>query len=342
MATNKNITLKDIAKHFGVSVSTVSKAINDSHEISGELKGNIRSYAQNMRYRPNQMALNLRRSRTRTIGVVVPNILNHFFAQVLYGIQKVAAERDYHVISCISDESYEKESKTLQLLDAGTVDGILMSLSEQTQRRNDLSEIQKLQEQGLPLVLFDRVSDRIACDKVIVDDFEAGHKATTFLLQRGCTSIVWVTPIGESSVGRLRLRGHQRALEEAGISFDATLVVDLHDPNDLEAIIHWLLAHKQVNAMVGLDELTAVRLLHLVRAKGLQVPQDMAIIGFTNGPLSQYVTPSLTTISQHGKHIGESAATLLIERLEHPSTDREWITKVVKTSLIERDSTRRQ
>ncbi len=328
-----------MARHFGVSISTVSKAMNNSPEISAGLKEKIHTYAVTMQYRPNKMALSLRRKRSRTIGVVVPNILNHFFAQVLYGIQKVAAERNYHVISCISDESFEKESKTLQLLDAGTVDGILMSLSEETQRKKDLSALQKLQHQGLPMVLFDRVSDRISCDKVVVDDFEAGYKATTFLLQRACTSIVWVTPIGASSVGRLRLKGHQRALEEAGIPFDANLVVDLHDPTDLEAIIHWLLEHKKVDAMVGLDELTAVRLLQLVREKGLAVPQKISIIGFTNGPLSQYVTPALTTVSQHGKYIGESAAKLLVERLEHSSPPKEFTTKVVKTQLIERDST---
>lgn len=338
----KKITLKDIATYFNVSISTVSKAINDSHEISTGLKDKIQKYAKEKNYKPNRLALNLLNKSNRTIGVIVPNILNYFFVQVLYGIEKVANEKGYNIISCISDESFEKESKTLEFLDSGTVDGLIVSLSEETQEKKRVETLIDILDKQIPLVLFDRVSDLVDCDKVVVDDFEAGYKATTYFLDTGCKTVALLSPISKSSVGALRFEGYKKALSEKNIPFDEKLVVNFDKNDDLDMLMSFLLDYASIDAILGLDEITAVRALQLVKSKGYNVPQDISIIGFTNGQLSEYVSPGLTTVSQHGKYIGESAAIQLIERIENDDVKQsDFKTKIVKTSLILRDSTRK-
>lgn len=338
----KKITLKDIAAHFLVSVSTASKAINDSHEISVALKEKIQAYAKDKNYKPSRLALNLRNKSNKTIGVIVPNILNYFFVQVLYGIEKVANDKGYNIISCISDESFEKESKTLEFLDSGTVDGLIVSLSEETQEKKRVEALLEIVDNQIPLVLFDRVSDLVHCDKVVVDDFEAGHTATTYFLDTGCKNIAFVSPISKSSVGTLRFEGYQKALSEKNIPLNDKLVVNFGKDDDLDVLMSILLDGAPVDAILGLDEITAVKVLKMVIARGYSVPDDISIIGFTNGQLSEYVTPALTTVSQHGKYIGESAAKRLIERIENAKELKsEFKTKVVKTSLVVRNSTRK-
>ena len=335
----KKVTLKDIAGHFKVSISTVSKAVNDSHEISTELKAKIQEYAKEKHYKPNRLALNLLNRNTKTIGVVVPNILNYFFVQVLYGIEKIANENGYNIISCISDESNAKESKTLEFFDSGTVDGLIISLAEETQNENKHEALIDIINNDIPVVLFDRVSDVLECDKVVVDDFEAGYKTTKHLINIGCTTIAVVNPIGSSSVGKLRLEGYKKALKEFEIPYDPKLLINLSPKDDLDLLMSFLLNYKTIEGIIGFDEITAVKILEIVKARGYNVPNDISIIGFTNGQLSKYVTPSLTMVSQHGKYIGELTAKLLINRIKTPGLPFE--TKTVKTSLLVRDSTKK-
>lgn len=336
----KKLTLKEIAQIFNVSISTVSKAINDSHEISGELKEKIQRFAKENKYRPNKLALNLRQRKTKTIGVVVPNILNYFFTQVFSGIEKVADREGYNLLSCISDESYEKEVRTLGFLGGGTVDGLIISMAEETQYKNRLDHFQHLLDEQLPLVMFDRVSDEILCDKVIVDDFEAGYKTTKYFLNLGCRTVAVITTIDHSSVGKLRVNGYKNALQEAGIPYDDRLILRIGKKDDLEVLMSFLLNYGQIDGIMALDEITAVEVLRIIKARGYRVPEDISVIGFTNGKLSRYVTPALTAVSQHGTYLGETAAKLLIERIENKlPTVR--TTKLIKTSLIVRDSTKK-
>ena len=336
----KKITLKEIAQYFDVSISTVSKAINDSHEISDGLKAKIQQFAKDNKYRPNKVALSLLQRKTKTIGVVVPNILNYFFTQVFSGIEKVANENGYILLSCISDESYEKEVATLEFLGGGTVDGLIVSMAEETQFKNKLEHFQNFLDEQIPLVMFDRVSDGILCDKVVVDDFEAGYKTTKYFLNLGCRTVALVTTIDHSSVGKLRVEGYRKALEEAGIPFDDKLILRVGKEDDLEVLVTFLLNYKAIDGIMALDEITAVEVLRLIKARGYRVPDDISVIGFTNGKLSRYVSPALTAVSQHGTFIGETAAKVLIERIES-KVYMDCTTKVIKTSLIVRDSTKK-
>ncbi|MEX0359346.1 MAG: LacI family DNA-binding transcriptional regulator [Allomuricauda sp.] len=336
----KKITLKDIAAHFGVSVSTVSKAINDSHEISNDLKQRIQEFAKEHHYRPNHVALSLLKKSTKTIGVVVPNILNYFFTQVFYGIEQSANARGYGIISCISDESYLKECQTVDLLSSGTADGIIMSLSEETQAKGNVEHLQDLIENQIPMVMFDRVSDDLDCDKIVVDDFEAGYKTTQHLLRTGCKKIAIISSIYNSSVGKLRVEGYKKALQENGKDFDEKRVVKVGRNDDLELLISLLIADKEIDGIIALDEMTAVDTLNILKMKGVDVPDQISIVGFTNGRLSKYVSPALSMVSQHGKYIGELAANILIDRIEYEG-EMPFTTKLVKTTLIERESTKK-
>ncbi|MET1258106.1 LacI family DNA-binding transcriptional regulator [Flagellimonas sp. DF-77] len=336
----KKITLKDIASTFGVSISTVSKAINDSHEISSELKAKIQQFAKDHHYRPNRLALNLLKKSTKTIGVIVPNILNYFFTQVFYGIEQMANKRGYNIISCTTNESYLKEIKTVELFSAGTVDGMILSLAEETQARDDVEHLKEFMGARIPMVMFDRVSDKIECDKVIVDDFEAAYKTTGHLIKTGCRKIAVVSTIFNSSVGKLRIDGYKKALEEHGIAFEERLNVRVDKDDDLELLLSFLLDDDPVDAIMALDEMTAVDVLNIVKLKNKAVPEEVSIVGFTNGRLSKYVSPALTMVSQHGKYIGEMAANMLIDRIENEGDDLPFSTKLIKTSLIERASTK--
>ncbi|MGW9685967.1 LacI family DNA-binding transcriptional regulator [Flagellimonas sp. 2504JD1-5] len=336
----KKLTLKDIASHFGVSVSTVSKSLKDSPEISQEVKSKIQEFAKEHHYKPNRIALNLLTNSTKAIGVIVPNILNYFFTQVFYGIEQSANARGYNIISCISDESYKKELQTVELLGSGIVDGLILSLSEETQAKNDTDHLQNIIENHIPMVLFDRVSEQINCDKIVVDDFEAGYNTTKHLLQTGCGNIAIVTSIFNSSVGKLRVEGYKKALEENKLGYKESNVVKVGKSDDLQLLITLLLDTCKIDAIIALDEMTAVDTLNILKLKGIDVPGEISIVGFTNGRLSKYVSPALSMVSQHGKYIGELAANILIDRIEYEG-EMPYTTKLVKTTLIERESTRK-
>jgi len=336
----KRITLKQIASEFEVSIATVSRALNDSYEISAGTKEKIQRYAREHHYKPNNVARSLINKKTKTIGVIIPNIMNNFFAKVFVGIEKVAAEKGYSLISCISNESYEKEVKTMDLLKNGTLDGFILSMAEETQIKQDFDHFKMAIDEGVPLVLFDRVSRRIDCDRVIVDDLEGAYNATRRMTRSGCKRIALVSIIDNLSVGKLRVEGYKKALLESGHEIEEKLIVRIGKKEDFDTAIKFVLADKKIDGLLCLEESSAIRCLILVKAMKYKIPEEMSIISFTNGELPKYVTPTITTISQHGVHIGETSARMLIERLESGDENMPSREKVIKTSLVERESTR--
>lgn len=336
----KRITLKQIANEFDVSIATVSRALNDSYEISVQTKEKIQRYAREHHYKPNNVARSLINKKTRTIGVIIPNIMNNFFAKVFVGIEKVATEKGYSLISCISNESYEKEVKTMDLLKNGTLDGFILSMAEETQIKQDFTHFKAAIDEGVPMVLFDRVSRRVDCDRVIVDDLEGAFHATRRMIRSGCKRIALVSIIDNLSVGKLRVEGYKKALLESGHEIEEKLIVRIGKNEDFDTVIKIVLADKKIDGLLCLEESSAIKCLILVKAMNYKIPDEMSIISFTNGELPKYVSPSITTISQHGLHIGETSARMLIERLEGDSENMPTREKVIKTSLVERESTR--
>lgn len=336
----RSLTLKDIANHFNVAVSTVSKALNDSHDISQEMKDKIVEFAKEHNYRPNVYALNLRKKENKTIGVIIPNILNYFFAQVFSGIEKVANKHGYNLISCISNESLAKEKNTVEILEKGLVAGLLISLSEGTEKSQNYDHIKSFSEKGIPIVMFDRVTDAIQCDKVVVDDYLGAFNAVEYLIKSGCRNIAIVSPLDNLNIGKQRLKGYLDALKANDIDVNPNLIVKIFDLELFDAEIRALLTRNKVDAILGLEEFSAINAMGIASTLGFKVPQDISIIGFTNGQLPKYVSPKVTSISQHGKYIGELATKKLIERIESDSDTAEYNIHKLKTSLILRESTK--
>jgi LacI family transcriptional regulator len=230
-------TLKQIAKELGVSVSTVSKALNGSPEISEPTKQRVQEYAKLKNYKPNVIGLNLKNRRTKTIGVIIPNILNSFFAKVFSGIEKVADEKGYKVITCISNESLEKEINTLEMLSNGTIDGFILSTSKESQKLKQFDHFTSIVNEGTPMVMFDRIADEVNCDKVIVDDFDSAINATNHLINTGCKNIAMFSTINQLSVSNLRSRGFYKAFEQKGLKVNEELIILTDNVEEFDAKI---------------------------------------------------------------------------------------------------------
>ena len=336
-------TLKQIAKELNVSVSTVSKALNDSPEISEQTKIKIKEYAKLKNYKPNVIGLNLKNRKTKTIGVIIPNILNSFFAKVFSGIEKVADEKGYNVIMCISNESLEKEAHTLEMLSNGTIDGFILSVSEEAQKQNNYDHFKEIINDGTPIVMFDRIAEGIDCDKVVVDDFDSALDSTQRLIDLGCKNIALLSSVDNLSVGKLRYEGYLKALEKNNIPVNSNLIVRTDSEEDLKVRMETVFANNKIDGIFALEENDSVAALKMGLKKGYKIPEELCIIGFADGILaSRRLSPSLTTVSQHGIEIGEEAAKLLIKRLEDDSEEEPpYETKVIKTVLKERETTAR-
>ena len=334
-------TLKQIAKEFEVSISTVSKALSDSPEISEATKTKIKEYAKLQNYKPNSIAKNLKNQRTNTIGVIIPNILNPFFAKVFSGIEKAALAKGYNVITGISNESHEKEMEVMDMLNNGTIDGFIVSVAEETQSKKEYQHFKEIINSGTPIVMFDRVADSIVCDKVIVDDFESAFEATQHLVKLGSKKIALLSTIGNLSVGELRFEGYQKALKENHIKIDSNLLVLENELELFDAKLANLFQKGKVDAVFALDEHASTMAMKLAIKKGIKIPEQLNIIGFADGVWSKRLTPSLSTVSQHAPEIGAKAAELLIAKLNTKDEFYQHQTVVVKTELRLRESTRK-
>jgi LacI family transcriptional regulator len=334
-------TLKQIAKELHVSVSTVSKALNDSPEISEQTKAKVKEYAKLKNYKPNVIGLNLKNRKTKTIGVIIPNILNSFFAKVFTGIEKVAEEKGYNVITCISNESLEKEINTLEMLSNGTIDGFILSVSEEAQKLNEFSHFNDIINEGTPIVMFDRISEEVNCDKVIVDDFESSVNATEHLINSGCKKIALFSSIDNLSVGKLRAQGYLKALEKNGIPINDVNIILTDSEEDFDKKAQLLFDKHKIDGIFAVDEHASVSAIKLGLKNGYKIPEELSVIGFADGVWSRRLSPSLSTVSQHGPEIGEAAAKLLIEELESKDEEYKHKTTVIKTELRQRESTRK-
>ena len=337
----RKITLKQIAKELDVSISTVSKSLRNSPEIGEETRLKVQAFAKFYNYKPNNIALSLKNRKTKTIGIIIPEIVHHFFSTVINGIEQVANENGYSVIICLSDDSFDKEVLNMEMLANGSIDGFIMSLSKETQFRGDFHHITEVINQGMPVVMFDRVTNDILCDKVIIDDQSAAYEAVQSLIDKGRKKIALVTTVDYVSVGKLRTDGYIKALLDNGISFDENLIIKIEDIDTCEITIEKLLEDKAIDAVFAVNVLFAVTIIKTANKIGLNVPKDLAVIAFTDGMISKYSTPTITTVSQTGIKMGNKAAKMLIDRLESEDEDEDenYKTEVIETHLIEREST---
>lgn len=332
------VTLKQLAKELNVSISTVSKALNNSEEIGEDTVRRVKELAKLYNYRPNKVALSLKNNKTGTIGVIIPNILNRFLAKVLFGIESEATRQGYNIITCISNESLQKEKESLQLLANGSVDGFILSVAKESQINNEVEHFKRTIKQGLPIVMFDRVAHDVLCDKVIVDDFDATYNATKSLIDEGRKHIAFVSNINDISVGKLRERGYNKAILENGNL--EPLVLKIKNKDDHQKKIKSLFKkNNTIDAIVAADSSSGIIAINTAVSFGLKVPKDISVIGFASKSDSNHTLPKLTTIRQHAKAIGAHAAELLIKRIENTGLEEDVKTKIVKTSLVKNEST---
>ena len=333
------VTLKHLAEQLNVSVSTVSKALHNSNEISPETIDRVKALATHLNYKPNKLAVSLKNSKSNTIGVIIPNILNHFFAKALYAIEMEATKMGYNIITCVSNELKSKEENSLQLLSNGSVDGFIMSLAEETQIIDKTDHITAILRQELPIVLFDRVSDQINCDKVIIDDFGAAYEATNHLVNEGRKHIALIGNIEELSVGKLRTNGYLKALEEASDYQTEPIVISIKRNDNIENQIENLLTnHTKVDGVVAIDNVSGVITLQKAIKLKRKVPKELSIIGFSDENVLQFTDPKLSSISQHTFDIGKAAVNLLVARIDKKNS-LEATTKTIKTQLVLRGTT---
>lgn len=339
----QKITLKHIARELGVSISTVSKALKNSEEISFDTKEKIQAFAKLYNYKPNNIAVSLKNKRTKNIGVVIPDIVHHFFTTVFRGIEKYANEQGYNVIICVSDETFDKEVINMEMLNNGSIDGFIMSLSAETQQKNDITHLREVVDQGIPLVLFDRVTDDIDCDKVILNDMEIAYQATVKLLEEGRKRIALATTESYFNVSEKRAEGYRQALAEYGVEIDDNLVLVLPYDDIKEEVINDFFERQAVDAVLSVNEIFAIQCMAVAKKRGMNIPEDISFIGFTDGLLSRYSNPRLTVVAQHGVKMGEVAAKMLIDRVEHEiegKDDEAYRTHVIEATIIERESTK--
>jgi LacI family transcriptional regulator len=332
----KNITIKELADILNVSISTVSKALNDSHEIGDITKAKVKEVAALYNYRPNFIAKSLKNQTTKTIGVVVPDILNYFFVKVLYGIEKESRDRGYKVITCISHESLEIEVENVTTLTNGRVDGLLICPSEETQQTKNNGHLKELIDSSMPVITFDRTINALQCPSVISDDLEAARNATQHLISKGCKSIALFSAHGDLSVMQDRVKGYRSAMQENHL-LDETHIFSFNDVAHAEASILEILKEHSLDAVLTIDELLSVKTIKMAQQLNLAIPKDFKVIGFSNGQISQEFHPSVSSVDQHAEEMGALAAGLLIDSIKNPE-ETTIESKVVKSSLVERDS----
>lgn len=328
------ITLKGLAQILGISVSTVSKALADSPEISDATKELVKKAAREHKYRPNALARGLKYKRTKTLGIIIPDILANFFAKVIVGIEDEAEKNGYSLITCLSRETLSKEKHSLKMLSDAGADAILLSVSRETQLADEFTHLSDTLHYDLPLIMFDRVSDKVECDSIVIDDHDGAYNATQHLIKTGCKNIVFVNPIGDTSVARRRKEGFIDAIEENNLHPN----VFVSTVENCKEELTQFLKENTIDGILAVDELSGVQSINSAINAGFSIPDDISVIGFTDGVLSQYHRPSLSTVNQRGTLMGREAVKLAINRLENPKSEIKK--EVIKTELLLRESTR--
>lgn len=337
----EQVTIKHIARELGVSISTVSRALSNNPLVKQETREAIQKLAKEMHYHPNFTALSLRQRKTRTIGLLIPQVVHEFFAQVIRGIEDVAYSQGYNVVISSSNESFDRELRNAEELLNGRIDGLLACITKETET---FGHFQEYINRHVPLVFFDCVTDAIDTDKVVIDDLDAGFKATEHLIQQGCKTLAFVGGPKMLNTNHERLEGFLQALRQYGLQRNDALILHGTSGKFSEGLaLSASLFEGDVwpDGVFAATDMLGIGVIKNARSAGLKVPQDVAVIGFSNWEIGEIYEPTLSTIDQKGYDIGKIATSRLLARID---ADHELpiITEVVKTALITRDSTRRK
>ena len=341
MKENGPLTMKDIARELGISVATVSRALNDSPRISPERRQQIQQYAREHNFTPNVLAESLRHSRVqpqKVIGVIVPEFTHYYFSSILTGIEEAASARGYYLMVALSDERYEREARICEQFRRQKVCGVIVSQAKDTK---DYSHFQKLIDSGIPLVFYDRICTGVNASRVTVDDYMGAFNAVTHLIETGCRRIAFYGSPMQLEISKNRYNGYKDALLQHGMQIDEAIISVCDNRADAELITPRLLAlDTPPDGFFAVNDDTAIGILYTVKHTGLRVPDDVSICGFTNGQRAVACDPMLTTVEQRGHRVGEEAAEILIDKVEGLSPLAKVEKRVVRTRLVIRGTTR--
>jgi DNA-binding LacI/PurR family transcriptional regulator len=335
---NEQITIKDIAKALNISTSTVSRALRNHPDISDETKKAVADLAKQLQYHPNSIASSLRNKKTETIGIVVPEIIHTFFASVIAGVEEIAYQEGYKVIICQSNENYQKEIVNMQTLISARVDGILVSISNQTK---EYEHFRLALNRKIPLVFFDRVSEELDTTKVVVNDYEGAMTATQYLIDTGCKRIAHLSGPQNLEICRQRKAGYLETLKKNGVLIDESLIVacNLEQQDAAEATEKLLKLENIPDAIFAVTDPVAIGAHLTIRKHGLKMPEQISLMGFTNDAVSEIIEPSITTMAQPSFEMGRVATKQLLYQIRHKNAKHERLE--LKTTLIARNSTKK-
>ena len=336
---SNQITIKDIARELGVSPSTVSRALKDHPDISVETKNAVMALATKYNYQPNAVALSLKNSKRFTIGVIIPETVHYFFSTVISGIEDVAYEAGYNVIIAQSNERYDRELSNSQMLYSNRVDGLMVSLSKDTRNFNHLKFYQ---DNNIPIVFFDRTTDAFPADQVVIDDYQAAYDATKYLLECGYTNLAHLSAPQNLKIGYDRLQGFIKALNDFGMRPNPRFIIQADNYKVAQVKVQEMInAGQMPDGIFAVNDLTALGTMHVLKKNGFDIPNDVGVVGFSNGQYSYLADPPLTTIDQNGYLMGKTAAKLLLKRINEDLSAYQPQTHVVDTQLIVRESTKK-
>lgn len=336
---NKQATIKDIAREIGVSPSTVSRALNDHPAISAATKEKIKAKAKELKYEPNIVALSLKNRSTKTIGVVIPELIHFFFSSVISGIEDVAYDNGYTVMVCQSNESHDKEVKDVMALLSHRVDGLLISQAKEIENNEHYDEIQ---ERGVPLIFFDRKADNVIAPSIIIDDTLAAYGATNHLIDRGCNSILHIGNNLNMPISKSRVEGYKNALKESRKEINEDLIIDCpsSEQNDsYSKILSLLEGGLKIDGIFASNDLLAIGAIKALKQFGLRIPEDVAVVGFSNWNFCDMVDPPLSSVDQPGKEMGRKAMLRLLKMIKDDEENQNDVT-ILETKLIVRKSSK--
>jgi len=336
-----HVTIKDIARKLGVSPSTVSRALKDHPEISPKTKKVVSELANLLGYKPNEIALSLRSKKSKILGLIIPEIVHHFFSSVISGIEEIAIEEGYNVMIFQSNESYTREVLNTQGLFSSRVDGLLVSLAKETK---DYEHFRNLMKHNVPIVFFDRICEGLKTDRVIVDDYGGAFEAVQHLIDQGCKNILHLSGSDQLLIGRNRINGYKDALDENNIPLDESLIIQCDNYEDALAKTGSILEqHPQIDGVFTVNDFTAIGAMKALKQMGRRIPEDIAVIGFTNSVSATFTDPTLSSVDQHGTEVGREATKLLLKRLREEQLEEDHTpqTRIIRTDMIVRDSSRR-
>ncbi len=335
---SQQVTIKDIANELGFSVSTVSRALKNHPDISAETKKLVNELAEKLRYTPNPIALSLKNRSSHMVGIVVPEVVHFFFSSVISGIEDVAERNGYSLVLAQSSEQLGKEVQALSNVMKGRVDGVIASVSKQT---NTYEHFQKLLDEHVPLVFFDRVAEPVDATHITVDDFGGAYEATKHLIEQGCKHIAHFAGPQNRQIFRDRLNGYKKALEDNRIAFNPQLVVEADSlQRGMDEAERLVKSGVKFDAIFAVNDFTAAGAMRALKKANLRIPQDVALVGFANESITLMLEPNLSSVHQSGFEMGQKAMEELLLQI---NSEEKLPSKriVLPAKLVVRESSRR-